>query len=169
MEGIVEVMADGLAAQGHDLGYFLDIGLHIIPEVNDLLLAAGEGGEHFTELAGQVGVLFVADQGVLRQRGAAGQVVEGGFDPAPGAVEGAGEVVTEGFEQVVFDKGGLADGKTVDPEGQEEVLDAILYQLPVPGKAGSVSIEIRIMGAHELAEGVHLAVAESAPELEIFI
>jgi hypothetical protein len=75
----------------------------------------------------------------------------------------------EGFEEIVFDKGGFADREPVDPKGQEEVLDAVFDDIRVFCEAGAVVEEVPVVDMHQFAKGIGIAVAKFVPEKEVFV
>jgi hypothetical protein len=168
-EGVMEKIVHRLAAEGHDLGDVFGVGVHIEAEIDDLLLAAGEAGEGFSHLTGEIGEVFFADEAAPDGRGAVEEVFELGFDGTARAADGPRQVMTEGLEEVVFDEGGLADGKPVDPKSQEKVLDTVFDKLGIFCETGAVIEQILVVSVHQFAEGIGVAVAELVPEKEVFV
>jgi hypothetical protein len=82
---------------------------------------------------------------------------------------GPGKAATKRLQQVIFYKGGLADGEAVRPEGQKEVLYAVFYELFIFGEAAAIIKEVLVVGPHKPVEGIGIAVAELIPKKEIFV
>jgi len=169
MERVVEKVLHRLAAKRHDPGDVFRIGVHVEPEIDHLLLPAGEAGQRSAHLTGEIGEAFFADQAAPDGWRAVEEVFELGLDSPAGSADGSREVMAKGSEEIVFYKGGFADGKPVEPKGEEEVLDTILDQPGVFCEPGAVVEEVLVVGMHQFAEGIGIAVAELVPEKEIFV
>jgi len=169
VECVVEEVLHGLAAKGHDPGDVFRIGVHMEPEIDHLLLAAGEAGQRSAHLTGEIGKAFFVDQVAPDGRRAVEEIFELGLDSPAGAADGPRKVMAKGSKEIVFYEGGFADGKPVEPKVEEEVLDTFFDEPGVFCEPGAVVEEVLIVGMHQLAEGIGVAVAELVPEKEIFV
>jgi hypothetical protein len=158
-----------LATEGHDPGDVLGVGVHMEAKIDHFLLAAGEAGESPAHLADEIGEVFLADDAGVGRWGVVEEVFELGFHLAAGAAHCPGKVMTEGFEEIVFDKGGFADREPVDPKGEEEVVDTVFEELGVFCEPGAVVEEVLVVGMHQFAKGIGVTGAEVIPEKEVFV